>query len=135
VYALMYEAPRVPRAEAVREVAALLPAEAASPSAPSAEPPPSPGTSAATARARVAAPSGPSSSSTPAVEAEALLIQQAQGELAKHNIPAALAALDEHARKFPHGTMAPAREALRAKIVAAPATSSTPRDRFGSDEQ
>jgi RNA polymerase sigma-70 factor (ECF subfamily) len=147
VYALMYEAPRASRAEAVRDVAALLPAQTASASAAPADPPPPLDTSAATAGAPAAAPKAASSASTPDLAGETLLLEHARWEWSlalreapgsrarQDHIAAALKALDDHARKYPQGAYAQARENLRAAIAAAPTASSTPRGRFRSDEQ
>lgn len=46
--------------------------------------------------------------------AERVLLEGARTALANGNIPSTLAALDQHARRYPHGHLAPERETLRA---------------------
>lgn len=64
--------------------------------------------------ARSAAPAKPRGAAGDDLEAEVALLATAQRGLARHAPSDALAALDEHAKSFPHGALAVEREGLRA---------------------
>jgi hypothetical protein len=51
--------------------------------------------------------------------AERGLLQRAQVAYARHDLPAALVLVAEHARRFPSGRLAEEREALRVRSLAA----------------
>jgi RNA polymerase sigma-70 factor (ECF subfamily) len=92
---------------------------------------PSPTVSVATGEVAAAPPVTASASGVAAaVEDEGDLLRRAQAARSRGDLPAALAALDRHARRYPAGRLAADREALRAQIVAqqraAGASSTTP---------
>jgi RNA polymerase sigma-70 factor (ECF subfamily) len=92
---------------------------------------PSPTVPVATGEVAAAPPVTASAAGVPvAVEDEGDLLRRAQAARSRGDLPAALAALDRHARRYPAGRLAADREALRAQIVAqqraAGASSTTP---------
>jgi len=139
LYAAMrvqHAAPR-PAVEAMTAQAAPAPAAVSDSGERDAGTVPAPAT-AGTAVVMVTTPTTPAPSRS---EDEGALIQQARMAYAHGDLRSALAALDEHARRFRAGRMAADREALRAQVlqrqreVAAPApTAPTPHRLFGTDE-